>query len=107
MSANLPESDSAKRPQGEALALSDLYARYGLDERGYRYFGRYVAVCRHATVVETKRVLWRHRRVVEDLGWLIFTCDRNDNPPPALNLEDAAQLQADLAQAVAFCRQNP
>ena len=95
--------------EDESLTLSELYAKYGLDHRGQKHFGRYVTVWRNVSVGNTrtaKRKSWRERRVENDLGWTIFICDENDDPVPPLSVQNSEELQADLAEAISFCKDN-
>ncbi len=96
--------------EDEPITLSELYAKYELDERGQRYFGQYVTVWRNASVLSmrrSKRTLWSNRRVSNDQGWLILMCGQDYEAVPPLTVPDGEQLQSDLAEAIAFCEANP
>ena len=107
----MPETEKEndlRTGEDEPITLSELYARYGLDDRGQRHFGRYVTVWRNAAedTRRSKRKLWRGRRVSSDLGWLIFMCDKNNESVPPLSVAESEWLQSDLAEAIAFCKKN-
>ena len=103
------ESDPLKGEE-DLTTLSELYSRYGLDERGQRCFGQHVTVWRNAGVLETRisrKTLWRDRRISSDEGWLIFMCGADYQTVPPLSIPESKQLQSDLAEAIAFCEQHP
>ena len=91
----------------ETLRLCDLYQQYGLDELGQRQFGPHVTVWRNASVEEGKRVPWFKRQVMNDLGWVVFICNKEYGEIPALTVNEAAALGASITEALAFCKNNP
>ncbi len=94
----------------DRTTLSELYAKYGLDERGQRSFGPYVTVWRNAAVLDTrtsKRNSWRDRQVSSDEGWLIFMCGMDYEAVPPVSVPESEQLQSELTEAIAFCEGHP